>query len=564
MKRVPINRGKFHVSLIQKINQNHMKQFFFSLFLLSSLIPAHAQSQFSLNDNSAKLVYTLNAINALYVDQVDQKKLVASAIVSMLKDLDPHSVYIPKEEVESMNEPLEGSFDGVGIQFQMLEDTLYVVQTISGCPAAKVGVLPGDRIISIEDTLVAGVKMQNSGIMKRLRGPRGSIVNVKILRRGVPSLIDFSITRDKIPLYSVDASYMIDSETGYVKINSFGATTFKEFKEAFDTLKIRGMKNLVIDLQGNGGGYLNAAIDLANEFLQNGNEIVYTKGLHQPRTDSYATGRGDFEHGKLVVLIDEYSASASEIFTGAMQDWDRALIVGRRSFGKGLVQRPVMLPDGSMLRLTTAHYFTPSGRCIQKSYQDGFEKYDEDIMTRYRRGEFQHADSIHFADSLQYKTLRLGRTVYGGGGIMPDVFVPLDTITFTDYLRKIIAKGIVNKVIMQYIDENRAQLHKQYSDFNDFASKYIIPEVVLNDIITSATAEKITFNDKQYQLSKPLLGIQLKALIANDLWDRTAYYRIMNTDNEIVQKAIHILQQQGEYSHLLTAPGATMNSTKIK
>jgi carboxyl-terminal processing protease len=400
--------------------------------------------------------------------------------------------------------------------------------------------------------------------MKRLRGPRGSIVNVKILRRGVSSLIDFSITRDKIPLYSVDASYMIDFETGYVKINSFGATTFKEFKEAFDTLKIRGMKNLVIDLQGNGGGYLNAAIDLANEFLQNGNEIVYTKGLHQPRTDSYATGRGDFEHGKLVVLIDEYSASASEIFTGAMQDWDRALIVGRRSFGKGLVQRPVMLPDGSMLRLTTAHYFTPSGRCIQKSYQDGFEKYDEDIMTRYRRGEFQHADSIHFADSLQYKTLRLGRTVYGGGGIMPDVFVPLDTITFTDYLRKIIAKGIVNKVIMQYIDENRAQLHKQYSDFNDFASKYIIPEVVLNDIITSATAEKITFNDKQYQLSKPLLGIQLKALIANDLWDRTAYYRIMNTDNEIVQKAIHILQQQGEYTHLLTSPGATMNNTKIK
>jgi len=530
-----------------------MKQFLFSLFLLSFLTAAHAQSQFSLNDNSAKLVYTLNAINALYVEKVDEKKLVASAIVGMLKDLDPHSVYIPKEEVEQMNEPLEGSFEGIGIQFQMLEDTLYVVQTISGCPAAKVGVLPGDRIIYIQDTLVAGVKMQNSNIMKRLRGPHGTIVNVKILRRGVPSLIDFSITRDKIPLYSVDASYMLDPETGYIKINSFGATTFKEFQEAFNKLKTQGMKDLVIDLQGNGGGYLNAAIDLANEFLQKGEEIVHTKGLHQPRTDSYATGSGDFEHGKLIVLIDEYSASASEIFTGAMQDWDRALIVGRRSFGKGLVQRPVMLPDGSMLRLTTAHYFTPSGRCIQKPYSDGFVKYDEDILTRYKRGEFQHADSIHFADSLKYKTLRLGRNVYGGGGIMPDVFVPLDTITFTDYLRSIIAKGIVNKIIMQYIDANRVQLHKQYPAFDGFAANYTIPETVLKNIITSATAEKIPFNEKQYQLSKPLLEVQLKALIANDLWDRTAYYRIMNTDNEIVQKAIRILQQQGEYNRLLNA-----------
>jgi carboxyl-terminal processing protease len=532
-----------------------MKQFLFSFFLLSFLTSTHAQSQFSLNDNSAKLVYTLNAINALYVDKVDEKKLVASAIVGMLKDLDPHSVYIPKDEVEQMNEPLEGSFEGVGIQFQMLEDTLYVVQTISGCPAAKVGVLPGDRIIYIQDTLVAGVKMQNSNIMKRLRGPHGTIVNVKVLRRGVPSLIDFSITRDKIPLYSVDASYMLNPETGYIKINSFGATTFKEFQEAFNKLKAQGMKDLVIDLQGNGGGYLNAAIDLANEFLQKGEEIVHTKGLHQPRTDSYATGSGDFEHGKLIVLIDEYSASASEIFTGAMQDWDRALIVGRRSFGKGLVQRPVMLPDGSMLRLTTAHYYTPSGRCIQKPYSDGFVKYDEDILTRYKRGEFQHADSIHFADSLKCKTLRLGRTVYGGGGIMPDVFVPLDTITFTDYLRNIIAKGIVNKIIMQYIDANRVQLHKQYPAFDGFAANYTIPETVLKDIITSATAEKIPFNEKQYQLSKPLLEVQLKALIANDLWDRTAYYRIMNTDNEIVQKAIRILQQQGEYNRLLNAKG---------
>ena len=391
------------------------------------------------------MVYTLNAINSLYVDSVKEGNLVESSIVGMLKDLDPHSVYIPKEEVERMNEPLEGSFYGVGIQFQMLEDTLYVVQTVSGCPAAKVGVLPGDRMVFIEDTLIAGVKMQNTAIMKKLRGPKGTVVKVKMLRRGIPELIEFSITRDKIPIYSVDASYMIDKGVGYIKINSFGATTYREYLEAIDKLKKAGMKDLIIDLQGNGGGYMNAATDLANEFLQTGNLIVYTKGIKQPKTSINATGKGGFSNGRLIVLTDEYSASASEIFSGAIQDWDRGIVVGRRSFGKGLVQRPVILPDGSMIRLTTARYYTPSGRCIQKSYKDGLDKYEKDILDRYKRGEFQHADSIHFADSLKYKTLRLARTVYGGGGIMPDVFVPLDTTNYTDYLRKIIAKGVVNK-----------------------------------------------------------------------------------------------------------------------
>ncbi|MGC9151572.1 MAG: S41 family peptidase [Microbacter sp.] len=513
---------------------------------------AHGQTQFSLNDNSAKLLYTLNAINQLYVTKVDDGKLVSSAIVAMMNDLDPHSVYIPKSEVEKMNEPLQGSFDGVGIQFQMLEDTLYVVQTISGCPAAKVGIVPGDRIVYIQDTLVAGVKMQNSDIMRRLRGPRGSVVTVKVLRRGVPSLIDFSITRDKIPLYSVDASYMLDPTTGYIKINSFGATTFKEYQVAFNKLKEQGMKNLVIDLEGNGGGYLNAAIDLANEFLQKGNEIVYTQGLHQPRTDFYATGNGDFEQGNLIVLIDEYSASASEIFTGAMQDWDRALIVGRRSFGKGLVQRPVMLPDGSMLRLTTAHYYTPSGRCIQKPYKDGFTKYDEDILLRYKRGEFQHADSIHFADSLKYKTLRLGRTVYGGGGIMPDVFVPLDTVHFTAYLRNMIAKGVVNKVTMSYIDQNRNTILRDYPTFKSFDQHYAVPDTLFKQLIQAASDAKIPFVQSEYDLSKDFLDVQIKALIANDLWDRTAYYRIINSQNEMVQKAIRILEKSGEYHCLLT------------
>lgn len=532
----------------------------FTLLFFITVV-GQANAQYKLDEESAKLVYTLNAVNALYVDSVKESKLVESAIVGMLKDLDPHSVYIPKEEVERMNEPLEGSFFGVGIQFQMLEDTLYVVQTIAGCPAAKVGVLPGDRMIFIEDTLIAGVKMQTSDIMKRLRGPKGTVVNVKILRRGVNGLIDFSITRDKIPLYSVDASYMIGKEIGYIKINSFGATTYREYLEAVEKLKKAGMKDLIIDLQGNGGGYMNAATDLANEFLQQGNLIVYTQGIKQPKSVIDATGRGGFSSGKLVVLIDEYSASASEIFSGAMQDWDRAVVIGRRSFGKGLVQRPVMLPDGSMMRLTTAHYYTPSGRCIQKSYKDGVEKYEKDLQTRYKRGEFQHADSIHFADSLKYKTLRLRRTVYGGGGIMPDVFVPLDTTTYTDYLRKIIAKGIVNKVIMQYIDKNRASISDKYKTVEEFAANFTIPQSLFDDLISSGTKDKIEFKQDQFDKSKGLLTTQLKALIANDIWERDAFYKIMNSENEIVRKAVELLNQPVVFTKLLQTPAA---SNKVK
>lgn len=508
------------------------------------------------------MVYTLNAINSLYVDSVKEGNLVESSIVGMLKDLDPHSVYIPKEEVERMNEPLEGSFYGVGIQFQMLEDTLYVVQTVSGCPAAKVGVLPGDRMVFIEDTLIAGVKMQNTAIMKKLRGPKGTVVKVKMLRRGIPELIEFSITRDKIPIYSVDASYMIDKGVGYIKINSFGATTYREYLEAIDKLKKAGMKDLIIDLQGNGGGYMNAATDLANEFLQTGNLIVYTKGIKQPKTSINATGKGGFSNGRLIVLTDEYSASASEIFSGAIQDWDRGIVVGRRSFGKGLVQRPVILPDGSMIRLTTARYYTPSGRCIQKSYKDGLDKYEKDILDRYKRGEFQHADSIHFADSLKYKTLRLARTVYGGGGIMPDVFVPLDTTNYTDYLRKIIAKGVVNKTTMQYIDKNRNTIKEQYKTFENYAASYVVPQSLLDDLVNAATKEKIAFNQEQFNKSKSYLNPQIKALIANDLWERDTFYRIVNAENATVKQALEMLKQPGEYSKLLTSPAISKKTGK--
>ncbi len=536
-----------------------MTKYKYLITLLLTVCSSQLFGQFKLDEQSAKLIYTLSAVNSLYVDSVKENNLVESAIVGMLKDLDPHSVYIPKDEVARMNEPLEGSFFGVGIQFQMLEDTLYVVQTISGCPAAKVGVLPGDRMIFIEDTLIAGVKMQNTGIMKKLRGPKGTVVRVKILRRGVPELIEFNITRDKIPIHSVDASYMMGKDVGYIKINSFGATTYQEYLEAVAKLKKAGMKDLLIDLQGNGGGYMNAATDLANEFLQQGNLIVYTEGTKQPRTSINATGRGGFSNGRLIVLIDEYSASASEIFSGAIQDWDRGVVIGRRSFGKGLVQRQLALPDGAMIRLTTARYYTPSGRCIQKSYKDGIDKYEQDLNTRYKRGEFQHADSIHFSDSLKYKTLRLARTVYGGGGIMPDVFVPLDTTNYSDYLRKIIAKGVVNKTTMQYIDKNRTAIKNEYKTFENYAASYTIPQSLLDDLTSEATKEKIPFNKEQFEKSKSYLMLQIKALIASDVWEQDASFRILNAENAIVKRALDILKQPNEYSKLLTVPAIQKN-----
>ncbi|HEY5508846.1 MAG TPA: S41 family peptidase [Paludibacter sp.] len=500
-----------------------------------------------------KLTNALTAISNLYVDSINDKKIVENTLTAILKELDPHSSYIPKEEIDRVNEPLEGSFEGVGIQFQILDDTLLVAQTIAGCPAAKVGVLPGDRIIYIGSELIAGVKIQNSDIMKRLRGPKGSEVTVKILRGGNKELMEFSIIRDKIPLYSVDATYMIGKDIGYIKINNFGSSTVEEFQKAFNTLQKKGMKSLILSLQGNGGGYLNAAIALADEFLSQGKLIVYTQGLNQPKTVANATAVGRFETGKLIVLVDEYSASASEIVTGALQDWDRAIVVGRRSFGKGLVQRQFPLIDGSMMRLTIARYYTPTGRCIQKSYKDGIEKYQHDLINRYNNGELLHADSIHFPDSLKFQTLNLKRTVYGGGGIMPDIFVPLDTARFTDFHRKLVARGVVNKVCIQYIDKNRAELKKKYPTFEKFKSGYEVEDALLNQLLVAAENEKvkIKFDSTQYEISKPLIRLQLKALLARDLWNENEYYQIMDADNESLLKAIQILQTPGAYEKIL-------------
>jgi carboxyl-terminal processing protease len=498
-----------------------------------------------------KLGTVLGAISNAYVDTINDKKLIENTIEGLLKNLDPHSSYIPKEEVRRVKEPLEGSFQGVGIQFQILEDTLLVVQTIAGCPAEKVGVLPGDRIIYIGTELMAGVKKQNSDIMKLLRGPKGTEVRIKVKRRGKTELIDFTIVRDIIPIHSVDATYMIGKDIGYIKVNSFGANTIEEFEAAFLSLKKKGMKQLILSLQGNGGGYIHIAQKLADEFLGNDRMIVYTQGLNQPKKEYSSSNVGLFEKGKLIVLIDEYSASASEILSGSIQDWDRGIIVGRRSFGKGLVQTEIDLPDGSLMRLTIARYYTPTGRCIQKSYKEGTEKYERDLVNRYKNGEFLHADSIHFPDSLRYQTLNLKRTVYGGGGIMPDIFVPIDTARFTDLHRKLVAQGIVNKTCVQYIDKNRGELKKKYPNFEKFKKEYEVEDEMLNLMTTLAEKEKIKIDSTQYNTSKTLLKLQLKALVARDLWEMNEYYQIMDSDNESLLKAVQILQTPGAYEKIL-------------
>ena len=532
------------------------------LILLSVLVPACAWSQSS-QQALRKLQVAEYAISRLYVDTVNENKLVEEAIVKMLAQLDPHSTYSTPEEVIEMKEPLQGNFDGIGIQFQMMEDTLLVIQPVSGGPSEKEGILAGDRIIAVNDTSIAGVKMSTNDVMKRLRGPKGSKVDVTVLRRGISDLLHFIIRRDKIPVYSIDASYMVEPGLGYIKVNKFALTTGAEFKEALLKLKGQGMSDLILDLQGNGGGYMDAAIDMANEFLGQRDLIVYTEGRAERRRNFYAKGNGNFQEGRVVVLVDEYSASSSEIVTGALQDWDRAVVVGRRSFGKGLVQRQVDLPDGSMIRLTVARYYTPSGRCIQKPYTrsstaDGntvevdMKEYNSDLMQRYNNGELMHADSIHFPDSLKYKTLVADRTVYGGGGIMPDYFVPIDTTLYTKLHRNLMAKGIINKTVAKYVENNRKQLTKNYKDFSRFNSGFAVDDAMLDILRTEGGKADIEFDEAEYSKSLPLISLQLKALTARDLWNMSEYYQIMNTVNESVLQAVRVLDE-GLYDSKLTA-----------
>lgn len=515
--------------------------FLISLFAIAGHIAAVAQQQKM--SPARKLQIAEFAISHLYVDTVDENRLVETAIIKMLEQLDPHSTYATPEEVKKMNEPLQGNFEGIGVQFNMVEDTLLVIQPVVNGPSEKAGILAGDRIITVNDSSIAGVKMKTDEIMRRLRGPKGSKVKLGIVRRGIDEPLAFIVTRDKIPVHSVDAAHLIQDGIGYIRINNFGATTVKEFDDALKKLRQQGMKDLILDLQGNGGGYLNAAVGLANEFLGPKELIVYTEGIRSPRNAFYAQGTGNFRKGRLIVLIDSYTASASEIVTGAVQDWDRGIVIGRRSFGKGLVQRPIDLPDGSMIRLTIARYYTPTGRCIQKPYES-IEKYNEDLINRYNSGEMTNADSIHFPDSLKYRTKRLERVVYGGGGIMPDYYVPVDTTRYSDYHLQLSAKGAVHKATLSYVDRHRNELKSQYKEFEEFDRRFTVPQELTDALIAAGKEAGVAYNDEEYKRSQNFIHTQLKALIARDLWDMNEYYRIMNRENESVQKALQLLKEK--------------------
>lgn len=521
-----------------------MKKILFSILGLAVSFNVAAQRLFSNDaDPQQKLHYASMAISNLYVDTVDESKLVEDAIRGMLKELDPHSSYTTAKETKAMTEPLQGSFEGIGVQFNMAKDTLLVIQTVSNGPSEKVGILAGDRIVCVDDTTIAGVKMSREEIMRRLRGKKGTKVNLKVLRRGISDMLTFTVVRDKIPVHTIDAVYMIRPEVGYIRISSFGATTYEEFMQAVETLKAQGMKDVIVDLQENGGGYLQSAVQIANEFLQKEDLIVYTEGRTTRRQEFKADGHGKLLDGRVMVLVNEYSASASEILSGAIQDQDRGQIVGRRSFGKGLVQRPIEFPDGSMIRLTVAHYYTPSGRCIQKPYEKGDkEDYEMDIEKRFKHGELYCRDSIHFADSLKYHTLRRKAVVYGGGGIMPDFFVPLDTTQYTMYHRQISAKGVIINTSLKYVDQNRKKLKKEYKTFEEFCDNFELPEEVLQEVFDEAEKAKVKLKDEEErQRSIPMLKIQLKALIARDIWDMSQYYQIINEENHIVRKAVELL-----------------------
>ncbi|WP_333818702.1 S41 family peptidase [Ohtaekwangia sp.] len=482
-----------------------------------------------------KLREVLTEIHDEYVDTVNTGNLVDEAIQEMLHKLDPHSSYIPARDRIAANEDLRGNFDGIGIEFNIFRDTIVVVTPLSGGPSEALGIQSGDKIVKVDDKVLAGVGVTSAEVMKALKGPKGTEVKVTILRRGKE--IEYKIIRDKIPQYSVDVSYMVDKEIGYIKVNRFAATTYDEFHEALNKLKGQGMKKLVLDLQGNPGGYMNIAIDMADDFLKTGKKIVFTKGKDKKNnSEAYSTERGAFEQGDLIVLVNEGSASASEIVSGALQDNDRALIVGRRSFGKGLVQSPFDLSDGSELRLTVSRYYTPSGRSIQKPYQDE-DEYALDIVSRYNHGEFFHADSIKFNDSLKYTTPN-GRTVYGGGGIMPDYFVPLDTSLNSHYLNELYTSTSIQEFTFGYAEVHKEELEKK--GYEDYLKNFVVTDKMINELVKIGERNKVKPNQKELRDKRKLFQVHVKAQIARKLWGNDGFYPVFNETNEVFMQAIKL------------------------
>lgn len=513
--------------------------------LLSGTLHGLAQEKkFSAAD---KLRFAEGIIQNYYVDDVDADSLVEEGIRAMLKTLDPHSTYTTPDETKALNEPLEGKFSGIGIQFNMSTDTVYVVQTISGGPSERVGILPGDRIIAADDSVIAGKKLPNSSILKILRGPKGSQVNLKVKRMGEPDLIDFVVVRDDIPINSVDAAYMVTPEIGFISLTRFAENSGEEVAEAIVKLQKQGMTKLILDLESNGGGYLGSAVDLASLFLDQGDMVVYTEGRTLRPSYYHVETPEPLFTGNVVVMVDQHSASASEITAGALQDNDRATIVGRRTFGKGLVQRPFTMPDGSMIRLTVSRYHTPTGRLIQKPYEKGKgEEYAMDIAERYDKGELWTADSIHFDESQKYLTLKKGRTVYGGGGIMPDVFVPVDTTYNSKYYRDLVARNILNPYVVGFIDSNRERLLSTYPTQDAFFEGFIVTPEMVEALVARGEAEGLERNDEQLQRSLPLIEAVLKGLLVRDLYEDGIYARAINPLNPTFNEALRVLQETVE------------------
>lgn len=489
-----------------------------------------------------KLADVVNYIRQEYVDTINEGELVDKSIEKILQNLDPHSDYIPAKDLEAVNEPLEGNFEGIGIEFHIQQDTIMVVTTIAGGPSDMVGLKAGDRIVKIEKENVASKGITNNDVLQKLRGKGGTKVTIEVSRRGVQKLLSFTITRGKIPINSLDAAYMINDSTGFIKLSRFAATTYDEFHIALARLKSAGMKQLVFDLRGNPGGYLDASTKIADEFLPDGKLIVYTEGKSKPRTDHIAATTGDFETGKVVVMIDQGSASASEIVAGALQDWDRATIVGRRSYGKGLVQEQTIFPDGSALRLTIARYYTPTGRSIQKPYNNGYEEYQNELYERFVHGEFESSDSTKFSDSLKYTTPG-GKIVYGGGGIMPDIFVPIDTSFNSPYIDELSSVDAIRQFAYDYVDNNRGDL-KKFSDVTTFRKSFFISENTFNELISYAEKQGVKRSAEGIKKSGNVIKIYLKAFIARQLFRSEGFYHILFEIDNTYKQAIEVLNRQ--------------------
>ena len=498
-----------------------------------------------------KIGKTLALLEAIYVDSVNIASITEQMIISTLKNLDPHSVYIPAKDVKAENEPLQGNFEGVGIQFSLLNDTILIISPTAGGPSERVGIQAGDRIITIDGEKVTGVGMNSAGVQKRLRGPKGSTVTILVFRMGEKDLLEFNITRDKIPVNSLDAAYMVSGDIGYIKLSRFSEQTAMEFDQAVDKLRKEKMANLIIDLRGNSGGYMVPAVQIADQMLSGEELIVYLEGRHTSRQEYKSEPSGTLTRARFAILIDEGSASASEILAGAVQDWDRGVIIGRRSFGKGLVQNGFALPDGSEVRLTIARYYTPSGRSIQTPYNEGFDKYFQTYYSRYFNGELIHPDSLNLPDSLKAYTITNKRVVYGGGGITPDIFIPVDTTYYSDYYRDLYRTATLTNFSIGYTDRNRKSLLRKYKTFESFDSDFTFDNDAIKELREAGEKNKVMFDQAQYDISAVEMQKLMKGIVARDLWDMNEYYRVVNQGDYAILRAVSVINDPALYEKLL-------------